>query len=291
MSAEARKSSHDRTPRRSGELELSDADFKLISDTLYREAGIVLPDTKRSMVYSRLAKRLRLHDLDNFSDYCKMITSGKEAEEMREFVFALTTNVTSFFRESHHFEMLRNQILPGLIERAQSGGRVRIWSAGCSNGQEVYSIAATLLSMMPNASNFDVRLLATDIDEKMVEHGRKGQYDKDLIDPVPDALKKKFFSPVTDDPEKVEVTEPMKKLVTFKPMNLIRPWPVKGPFDVIFCRNVVIYFDDQTKARLWQQFSQVLDRDGWMMIGHSERIGGPAMDQFQSVGLTAYRRN
>lgn len=274
----------------SGALRLSDRNFKQIADTLLEESGIVLAEGKRSMVFARLAKRLRACGLSDFDAYCDYVSSDRGAEERFEMLQSLTTNVTSFFRESHHFDQLRQDFMPSLMARAKDGQRVRIWSAACSQGHEPYSIAMSLLTAFPDAHKYDVKILATDIDEKVLSIGKQGVYTRDAIDAVPDAMQRKFLSPVAPGSNEVQCSDELKSLITFKPLNLIKPWPVRGPFDVIFCRNVVIYFNEETKSLLWQRFAEVLRPSGWLCVGHSERVAGPASSQFQTTGFTTYQR-
>ncbi len=192
----------------------------------------------------------------------------------------LTTNFTRFFRENHHFEHLKTDVLPGLIARAKNGGRVRIWSAACSDGQEPYSIALTVLSLLPNAADYDFRILATDIDPKILALARAGAYDATALETVNPAMRKQWFS---------EVDDRVKRLITFNELNLMAQWPIKGPFDVIFCRNVVIYFDEPTQMKIWSRFAGVLDNGGHLYIGHSERVSGDAKALFDNIGITTYR--
>lgn len=167
-----------------GEFLLTAEDFKTIAQAIYSDAGIHMPESKATLVYSRLARRLRALGLESFRAYCDLIRSQSGADERQKMLAALTTNVTRFFREPHHFEHIRKTALPPLFERARQGECIRIWSAGCSNGQEAYTIALVILSMMPNAADFDIRILASDIDPNVVEEGRVGQYDESALTDV-----------------------------------------------------------------------------------------------------------
>ena len=199
-------------------------------------------------------------------------------------------NFTRFFRENHHFEHLRNEVLPGLIARAKSGGRVRIWSAACSDGQEPYSIALTVLAALPNAADYDFKILATDIDPKILALARAGVYDENALETVTPAMRKQSFREVdVGGRRKFQVDDRVKKLITFNELNLMAQWPFKGQFDVIFCRNVVIYFDEPTQMKIWSRFASLLPEGGHLYIGHSERVSGDAKNLFDNTGITTYR--
>ncbi len=272
-----------------GEYRLTGEDFRQISAMIYADAGITMPAHKATLVYSRLAKRLRALGLTNFSEYCELVSSAEGGAERQEMLAALTTNVTRFYREPHHFEHLRTQILPPLIASARKGGRVRIWSAACSSGQEPYSIALTILSLLPDAAQRDIRILATDIDPNMIATGKAGLYDKSAIEPVPPDLRQRWFSPAEGNRDMVQVADQARGLVEFRRLNLIGDWPMKGRFQAIFCRNVVIYFDDPTQGAIWSRMVPLLDPAGALYIGHSERVSGPAERLLRSDGITTYR--
>ena len=271
-----------------GEFKMTTRDFREIAALLYSDAGIFLQESKATLVYSRLIKRLRKLDLDSFQDYIQLVASPAGAAERLEMLSALTTNVTRFFREPHHFEHLRSHVLPPLLDAARHNGRVRIWSAACSTGQEPYSIALALLSVEPNAANLGVKILATDIDPRVVADAQRGVYpDAALVD-VPQELRKRYFLP-TETRGEWQAVEDMQRLITFRTLNLNADWPMPGKFNVIFCRNVAIYFDEPTQQTLWSRFAAKLEPNGWLYIGHSERVTGPASTRLVSDGVTAYR--
>lgn len=274
----------------SGEYNFTKKDFRKISEIIRHEAGIVLSDAKESLVYSRLSKRIRKLGLSSFSEYCDLIESRDNKSERRELVAALTTNVTGFFRESHHFDYLKERILPSLIARAKAGEQIRMWSAACSSGQEPYSMALTLLQEMPDANRYDIRILATDIDANILSIAEHGIYDESLILPVPERLRSKWFRLVDADKKRFQVADEVRQLVAFRQLNLVGNWPIKKKIQVIFCRNVVIYFDNDTQEQLWSRFMDVLDKDGALYVGHSERITGPAAQYVKSDGITSYRK-
>ena len=272
------------------EYSFTSKDLSFISDIMKNDTGIVLSEAKASLVYSRLAKRLRKLGLSGFSDYCALVTTAEGAEERKEMMAALTTNVTSFFREPHHFEHMRTKILPDLVRRAKAGERIRMWSAACSSGPEPYSIALTLLQLMPDANHYDIRILATDIDENILAVASAGIYEESLLTPVSAELRHNWLRPLENDQDRYQVREELRRLISFKPLNLIGTWPMKGKFQVIFCRNVVIYFDHHTQEQLWTRFAPILDEGGALYVGHSERISGTAASSLRSDGITVYRK-
>jgi chemotaxis protein methyltransferase CheR len=273
-----------------GEFLFTAEDFRQIAEILHSYAGIALAEGKAALVYSRLAKRLRLLGMRSFREYCALVENVKEVDERQAMMAALTTNVTRYFREPHHFDHLRDQVMPALAERAKRGGRVRMWSAACSNGQEPYSMAITVLAALPDAANLDVKILATDIDPNMVAEGKAGLYREDAVSPVPIDLRRRWFKKAQGGDTRWEVADELRALVSFRELNLIGDWPMKGRFDVIFCRNVVIYFDEPTQERIWTRFAPMLEHGGTLYIGHSERVSGPATDIFETTGLTTYSK-
>ncbi len=275
---------------RSTEFEMSDRDFKDIAAMLYADAGIYMPESKTTLVYSRLVKRLRALNLESFREYCDLVGSPDGSDERLEMLSALTTNVTRFFREPHHFEHLSAHVLPPLLESARRGGRVRLWSAACSTGPEPYSMALAVLGLEPNAASLDIRILASDIDPRVVEEGRRGVYPAAALVEAPAALRKRYFTGLGGDERRgLQASEELRRLVVFRTLNLNGGWPMAGKFHVIFCRNVVIYFDEQTQQAVWSKFAGKLERGGVLYIGHSERVTGPAAARFVSDGVTAYR--
>jgi chemotaxis protein methyltransferase CheR len=274
----------------SAEFAFTTEDFRQIAEILHGASGIALTENKTTLVYSRLAKRLRALGLESFRDYCALVGDNNNVDERQKMVAALTTNVTAFFREAHHFDHLRAKVLPPLLERARQGARVRLWSAACSTGMEPYSIALTVLELAPDAADYDLRILATDIDPNVVAEGREGVYADTVMQPVPDTMKSRWMEPIgAPGARRWRMGEQLRSLVAFRELNLIGRWPMQGRFDAIFCRNVVIYFEENTQARIWSRFTQVLQPGGRLYIGHSERLNGPAVDQFESDGLTTYR--
>lgn len=271
-----------------GEFAFTETDFRKISAMVHGDAGIHLPDAKATLVYSRLAKRLRALGLTSFKDYCALVAGDDGLDERQKMLAALTTNVTRFFRETHHFDHLKQRVLPPLLDAARRGGKVRIWSAACSSGQEPFSIAMTILSLMPDAPERDIKILATDIDPNMVAEGRGAIYSEHLLEGIPPEYLKRWTTPVAGGA--AQMSDELRALVTFNELNLIGNWPMKGKFDAIFCRNVAIYFEDDTQARLWSRFAPLNNVGGALYIGHSERIQGPAVTLYKPDGVTTYRR-
>ena len=272
-----------------GEFAFTRPDFQGIADLIYAQAGIVLTESKANLVYSRLAKRLRALQIESFADYCRLIDSPAGADERGVMLNSLTTNVTRFYREPHHFDDLRERVLLPALPRLKAGGRLRLWSAACSSGQEPYSMALTLLSVLPEAADLDVKILATDIDSKIVAQARQGVYSDEHIEPIPADLRSRWLERDSADRSQWRVSARVRSLISFKELNLIGDWPMKGPFDVIFCRNVVIYFDEPTQEKIWSRFMPLLAPEGRLYIGHSERVGANVAG-LASDGLTVYRR-
>jgi chemotaxis protein methyltransferase CheR len=249
---------------------LHPADFLKISQIVYTIAGIRLTTGKEELVRSRLIKRLRALSLNDFHAYLEFIEQDRTSQELHLMIDLLTTNKTSFFRENQHFEYMRDHILPDL---KKSGAGMRIWSAGCSSGEEPYSIAMLMLEEWPQHNLYNVRILATDISDRILTKARAGEYEKDNLQDVPQRYISKYFNLVGTAPTKTySVQDNLKKMIRFGRLNLMGEWPMKGPFDVIFCRNVMIYFDSETQIRLVQRFRDFLTPGGHLLIGHSESL-------------------
>lgn len=273
------------------EFVFSDADFRHLAGLAYEQAGIVLGDSKRNLVYGRLSRRLRALGFSTFREYRDYIAGN--AEEIESFVNSISTNHTKFFRESHHFDHLRDHVVTPFARSAQPAfqRRLRIWSAGCSSGEEPYTIAAVLKREMPDASRYDVRILASDIDTDVLKRAARGEYPSRSIEEIP-ATYRPLFEPSdrAARSDQLAIDDDMRSLIAFRRLNLLGPWPFKGQFDVIFCRNVMIYFDAPTKSTLIDRFIQQLKPGGWLYIGHSESLVG-SHPGLRSVGRTIYRRD
>jgi len=263
---------------------LSREDFLAISRMVRDASGIVLTDVKRDLVNGRLRRRLRMLGIDSFSEYREILEGPDGAEERVHMVNAITTNLTSFFREHHHFDFMRTQILPKLPNKRQ---RLRIWSAGCSTGEEAYSVAMTLRHGVRDLNEWDAKILATDIDTEVIRTGAAGRYPLERTAQIPAELRQKYTQRIDDD--LVEMSEEVRSLIAFRQLNLLGAWPMQGSFDMILCRNVVIYFDKATKQRLFDRFAEILKPDGYLFIGHSESLH-KISDRFVHVGRTIHRR-
>jgi chemotaxis protein methyltransferase CheR len=276
------------TPAEAQEFELSEAVFHRLRELVHRYTGISLADSKRELVYGRLARRLRALKLNSFADYCVLLERGP-SDEVQELTNAITTNLTSFFREGHHFQQLAGEILPQIEANRAAAKRIRLWSAGCSTGEEPYSIAMIMREKLAHLRDWDVKLLATDIDSKVVETASAGVYGEDRFKGVSPERLKRWFSPAMGRPTQNEASRELKSLITFKQLNLFDSWPMKGPFDVIFCRNVVIYFDKQTQRGLFERMAELQEPGAWLIIGHSESLFN-VTNRYKLVSRTVYRR-
>jgi chemotaxis protein methyltransferase CheR len=271
-------------------IRFADADFLAIARRVHADFGLNLPINKKDMVYSRLIRRLRDLGLHDFESYLLLLEGPGSAEEHLQLRSALTTNVTHFFRESHHFRMLRETVLPPLITLARSGGRVRIWSAGCSAGQEPYSLALTILDICPDAPRLDIRILATDVDPMVIAKARAGIYPLEEIKAIPQSMRSQLTDRPTASGDTFAIDQNARALIRFAELNLMEEWPMRGQIDIIFCRNVAIYFDMPTQATLWNRFGKLIPNGGFLFIGHSERLSGPATACLVPVGINTYCR-
>jgi chemotaxis protein methyltransferase CheR len=270
------------------EFELSDAVFDRLRELVRLHTGIALAASKRELVYGRLARRLRALQLRSFADYCALIEGGP-AEEIQELTNAITTNLTSFFRENHHFQQLAAEIFPQIEAHRALPKRMRVWSAGCSTGEEPYSIAVVMREALAHLRDWDVKLLATDIDTKVVNTASAGVYPDDRFKGVSPERIRRWFAPAAGRPNHNEASRDLKSLITFKQLNLFDSWPMKGPFDLIFCRNVVIYFDKETQRSLFERMAELQEPGAWLIIGHSESLFN-VTDRYKLVSRTVYRR-
>ncbi|RKY55351.1 MAG: protein-glutamate O-methyltransferase CheR [Candidatus Neomarinimicrobiota bacterium] len=266
--------------------ELTEAQFNAISSLVKSLAGINLTETKKELVRARLTKRLRKLGLATFDDYVEYLQNDTTGSELVAMLDVLSTNTTYFFREAKHFEWLRQDVLPRLTARR----RVRIWSAGCSSGEEPYSIAIVLLEAIPDLADWDAAILATDLSTEVLARARKAIYPASRLREVPPMLLGRHFTLVATKPERTyRVNDPVRRLVHFARLNLMGQWPMKGPFDVIFCRNVMIYFDRPTRQDLIARFHSILAPGGTLFIGHSESLTGIS-HSFRYVLPTVYRK-
>ena len=272
-------------------FQLSNENFNFLCQYVYDIAGIVLNASKKEMVYRRLTRIIRERKISSFTEYCDLLKAEPEKEK-DYFINAITTNLTSFFREQHHFDYMTEHELPKLIKNSLTNHkRLRIWSSASSTGEEPYSIAITLLEAMNGSLNqWDAKILATDIDSNVLAAGKNGVYDERRIEDIPKKFKEKYFHKgVGNNQSKVKVDKKLSKLITFKQLNLLHDWPMKGPFDIIFCRNVIIYFDKKTQQDLFARYYDMLAPGGLLILGHSENLG-QYQAHFDNVGRTIFRK-
>jgi chemotaxis protein methyltransferase CheR len=275
------------------EFSISDQEFHSMQGLVKDRTGIALSDHKRSLVVARLGKRLRTLGFGTFRHYYEHVTGGTGSGELENFVNAITTNKTDFFRERAHFELLTREVVPALKRRALQTGerRVRIWSAGCSTGEEAYTIALTLCEALGSLLTWDVRILASDIDTNVLAQGSAGVYSAERAAEIPLPLLHRYFLKGSGvQAGQVKVGRAIHPLVTFRRINLLEePWPIRTTFDCIFCRNVIIYFDKPTQSRLMYRFADSVRDDGYLFLGHSESLHG-ICDRFSFLRNTVYRK-
>ncbi|MBV6416123.1 MAG: Chemotaxis protein methyltransferase [Steroidobacteraceae bacterium] len=255
---------------------------------MLEDTGIRLADSKRELVYGRVTRRLRALGLDSFRAYRALLErdDGREREALRS---VITTKLTAFGREAHHFDHLRDQLLRPWAA-AGARGRLRIWSAGCASGEEPYSIAMAVAKAVPQWQRCDIRILATDIDESVLDHARAATYTPAQVARVPFADRERHFVRVADgEGVRYRLRPALAALVTLRQLNLIGELPMRGPLDAIFCRNVAIYFDRQAQQRMYARFARLQRAGDLLFVGHSESLHGIS-DDYALVGRTIYRR-
>ena len=277
-----------------GQLIITDREFQQFRTLVRQHAGIALGDTKRQLVCSRLGRRLRHYGYTTFSQYYRhLMEDDPDGQELVRMINAITTNKTEFFREAHHFAFLRSVVLPGLAEanRGAAPRRLRIWSAGCSSGEEPFSIALTMMAALPDVWSWDARILASDIDTDMLARGEKGVYPVEQIAHVPPTMVQEQFLRGKGTREGLVCIRPApRRLVSFRRINLQdEPWPIRTTFDAIFCRNVIIYFDRALQQRLIARFIDLLKPGGYLFLGHAESLLGMGLG-LTYVGNTVYQK-
>jgi chemotaxis protein methyltransferase CheR len=274
------------------EAALGDGDFQFLRKFVLEHCGIALGDHKRELVQGRLRRRLRTLGLHTFGSYCDLLRRDPHGE-LGELASAISTNVTSFFREAHHYDLLATELLPRWLEQKRRGGdRLRLWSAGCSTGEEAYALAMVLAEAIEThgASGIDAKILATDLSPRALDAARSGIYALDRLAGISDEFRRRWMLRGSGEYEGLASVHPrLRQLVSIQPLNLLHAWPMRGPFDAIFCRNVVIYFDQPTKQQLFRRFAQLLPAGGYLFLGHSESLHG-INDEFELVGRTIYRK-
>ena len=272
---------------------LTDKNFKKLGGFIQKEFGIKMPTVKKVMLQSRLQKRLRLLGYDSFDAYCDFVFSPSGKAEIEQMVNAVSTNKTDFFREPAHFDYLVEHVLPGLRDPFSSSTTrmLNIWSAGCSTGEEPYTIAMVMMDYALQMGNFQFNILGTDISTRVLDHAKKAIYPEHVISPVPVSLRKKYIMRSKDrSKELIRIHPAIREKVTFQYMNFMdESFDLSNKFDIIFCRNVVIYFDRDTQARLFQKFARQLKPNGFLFIGHSETLNGLNLP-FRVVFPTVYQK-
>jgi chemotaxis protein methyltransferase CheR len=273
------------------EFSFSDDDFNSLRALVREVTGITLADSKRELVYGRLSRRLRVLGLPSFRDYRNLLASDAGRGEISEFTNAVTTNLTSFFRESHHFDYLRDQILRPRQADPRASRRLRIWSAGCSTGEEPYSTAMTIAETIPDWQKWDIKILATDLDSEVLARGQGRVYKEDRVKGMNTRRVATFFRESAGPSGKqYTVNADIASMISFRQLNLMHPLPMKGPLDVIFCRNVVIYFDKDTQRELFARMARTQQDGATMFLGHSESLF-KVSEAWTLIGKTIYRRN
>jgi chemotaxis protein methyltransferase CheR len=266
-------------------VQLNEKHFRKISEIVYRSSGISLKPGKEALVRSRLMKRLRALRIDNVQKYLDYIDGSEGQHELALFIDVMTTNKTSFFREAEHFNYLRDHVLPGL-----NSHRLRFWSAACSSGEEPYTLAIWLREHMPDIDNKDVLILATDLSKRMLEKARLGVYTAETLKNLPSPQFKKYFNKLNGQYSGCYgISDEIRKMVRLAWLNLLESWPMKGPFNVIFCRNVMIYFDRPTQQVLINRFWELLEPDGFLFVGHSEGLSA-INHNFRYMRPAVYRK-
>jgi chemotaxis protein methyltransferase CheR len=267
---------------------LQDGEFNLIKEIIHKESGIHLSEMKKALVQSRVMKRLRELKIWNYEDYCDYLANNYDAEIVN-LINCITTNKTDFFREPRHFDFLKQTALP---EFERAGKRhIKIWSAGCSIGAEPYTIAISVQEHFRGRTAPDIKILATDIDTQVLRKAESGIYTAYEVENIDIEILKRYFMRGTGENDGLfKIKDPPKKVITFRRLNLLDDeYPMRGAFDVIFCRNVIIYFDTDSRKRLFEKFHGYLNKDGYLIMGHSETLTG-LTNRFRFIGNTIYRK-
>jgi len=255
-----------------------------------RQTGIRLSDAKLPMIRRRLGARMRELNMAAFRDY-QAYVQGNYDTEIGWLTDSITTNLTSFFREPHHFEFLTDTVVPDIMARRMPGRRrMRIWSAGCASGEEPYSIAIALREAIRSFAAWDILILATDLNPKVLARSEAGIYSAEDIRHLPEKVVRRWFRKCAGQrQDRYAVSQALRDLVCFRPLNLMDDWPMRGPLDAIFCRNVMIYFDKATQRTLVDRFADLLTPGGYLFIGHSENLFNLS-ERFEHIGRTSYRQ-
>jgi chemotaxis protein methyltransferase CheR len=279
------------TPAREREFDFTQADFDSLRSLVKAQSGITLGEAKRELVYGRVSRRLRALGFSAFSDYRRMLAGPEGQTEMIEFINAVTTNLTSFFRESHHFDFLRDDYLRARAADARGSRRIRIWCSAASTGEEPYSIAISIAEAIPDWDRWDIKILATDLDTNVLETCRAGEYAEDRVRGMQKARLERFFDVAGERSDRRYRIKPeLASMISFRQLNLMHPLPMKGPIDIIFCRNVIIYFDKETQRALFTRIAPLQRAGDVLILGHSESLL-QVSDAWTLMGKTIYRKS
>jgi chemotaxis protein methyltransferase CheR len=251
------------------EFAFTDQDFEQVVKLVRGHTGIALSESKRELVYGRLVRRLRALRVGSFAEYLLQLEKGGHSE-LQQFCNAITTNLTAFFRENHHFEFLARKLVPMVLKRNARRRRIRIWSAGCSTGEEPYSVAIVLQETIAELDTWDVRILATDLDSNVLAHGERGIYREDRFEKMESERQRRWFTRMASG--QFAAHEQLRNMISFKPLNLIGAWPFNGPFDLILCRNVMIYFGRDTQRDIVERMAERQSVGDYLFLGHSESL-------------------
>ena len=275
------------------EINLSQEHFGKIRDLVYSHCGISLSQDKKELVRSRLSKRLRQMKMDSFSQYVSYICKNENSDEFSNMIDLICTNLTSFFRERTHFNFLEKVLFDKIIHTKKSSPnkKIRLWSAGCSSGEEPYSLAITLNEKFESLAHWDIKILASDVSYRILDRAKTGIYDPKRVEPLTPEIKSKYLTRINHDGQNLFQVKPaIRDMITFAYINLMEPFPFRGPLDIIFCRNVMIYFDKQTQEKLISKFWKVLGTGGVLFTGHSESLTG-IQHKFKYIQPTIYQKD
>jgi chemotaxis protein methyltransferase CheR len=279
------------TSSRQREFLFTQADFDSLRSLVKSQSGITLGDAKRELVYGRLSRRLRALGLSAFADYRRMLAGPDGQPEMIEFINAVTTNLTSFFRESHHFDFLRDTYLRARAADPKASRRIRIWCAAASTGEEPYSIAMSVAEAIPDWLRWDIRILATDLDTNVLQTCVAGVYGEDRVAGMSKSRLERFFVPIGEQGNRrYQIKPELAAMISFRQLNLMHALPMNGPLDIIFCRNVIIYFDKDTQRALFSRIAPLQKPGDLLFLGHSESLL-QVSDAWSMLGKTIYTKN
>ncbi len=277
-------------PAKKREFAFTDADFNSIRKLVREVSGITLADSKRELVYGRLSRRLRHYGMESFADYRALLAGAEGESEIGEFTNAVTTNLTSFFREGHHFDYLKTHFLLPRAADPHASRRLRIWCSAASTGEEPYSIAMTVADAIPDWERWDIKILATDLDTEVLAQCEAATYKEERVSAMPRSRIEKYFRREGSGAgARLRVKPELARMITFRQLNLMHRLPMKGPLDVIFCRNVIIYFDKETQRGLFARMAPLQRPGNLLFLGHSESLF-KVSDDWSLIGKTVYRR-